>query len=296
MIVDAHAHVFPPAVRERRAALLATEPAFAEIYADADAAMADAEQVLASMDEAGVDRTVIANFAWRAEELVDETNAYILEAAARSGGRLTPFVSLHFPENVGAHGRAETEEAPASARNDLRSAVRRLAAAGARGIGELRPESSGYDLANSDEADLLAWAAAAFDLPVLLHVSEPVGHAYPGKRGLTLDALHRFAQAASGVTVIAAHWGGGLPFYALMPEVAAALDNVYFDTAAGHLLYDPGVFRRVIDLVGAGKLLFGSDFPLTTQARAIARVRDAGLSPEEEAAVLGGNAAALLGL
>ena len=45
------------------------------------------------------------------------------------------------------------------------------------------------------------------------------------------------------MTIIAAHWGGGLPFYALMPEVRDALQNVWFDTAAGHLLYD----RRSID-------------------------------------------------
>ena len=55
------------------------------------------------------------------------------------------------------------------------------------------------------------------------------------------------------MTVIAAHWGGGLPFYALMPEVREALENVYFDTAASHLLYDATVYRRVIELVGVGE-------------------------------------------
>ena len=34
MIVDAHTHVFPPAVRERRESLLDAEPAFAAIYRD----------------------------------------------------------------------------------------------------------------------------------------------------------------------------------------------------------------------------------------------------------------------
>ena len=296
MIIDSHAHVFPPAVIDRRDALLAEEPAFAEIYGDAGAKMATADDVLASMDEAGVDRTVIVNFAWHTEALVDETNAYIIEQAARSGGRLIPFVSVYFGENAGAHGRAETDDAPAVARNDVRSKLRRLATAGARGIGELRPENSGYNLANSDEADLLAWAAAAFDLPILVHASEPVGHAYPGKRGLALDALYAFARAQSGVTLIAAHWGGGLPFYALMPEVRDALDSVYFDTAASHLLYDPAVYRRVIDLVGAEKILWASDFPLTSQAKALERTRAAALTEEELAAITGANAARLLSL
>ena len=78
---------------------------------------------------------------------------------------------------------ADAEEAPAARRDDPRAKIRALASAGARGIGELRPEQSGYNLANSDEADLLAWAAAAFDLPLLVHASEPVGHAYAGKDG-----------------------------------------------------------------------------------------------------------------
>ncbi len=40
MIIDSHAHIFPPSVIARRATLLATEPAFAEIYSDANAKMA----------------------------------------------------------------------------------------------------------------------------------------------------------------------------------------------------------------------------------------------------------------
>jgi hypothetical protein len=295
MIIDAHTHVFPPAVRDRRAELLATEPAFAEIYTDARAVMATAGELLASMDAAGVERSIAANFAWRDEALVDETNEYLLDAAARSGGRLLPFVSIH-PGGGGGHGRAETEEAPAAAKNDARTAIRMLASAGARGIGELRPERSGYDLANSDEADVLGWAAAAFNLPLLVHASEPVGHAYPGKEGLPIAALYGFARSAPGVSIIAAHWGGGLPFYALMPEVREAMESMYVDTSASHLLYDATIYRTMIDLVGAEKILWGSDFPLTSQAKALERTRAAGLTDAEIAAITGGNAAALLGL
>ncbi len=296
MIIDAHAHVFAPRLIARRDELLDTETVFAELYGDAAAKMATADDVLASMDEAGVDKSIICNFAWSDGDLVDESNAYILEAAAKSGGRLIPFVSVHFGEGFAAHGRGETDDAPATGRNDIRTAFRRLATAGARGIGELGPASSGYNLANSDEADLLGWAAAAFDLPLLLHVSEPVGHAYAGKEGLPIEALYAFAKSAAGVTIIAAHWGGGLPFYALMPEVRAAMDLVYFDTAASHLLYEPAIYRHAIDLVGVEKILWGSDFPLTTQAKALERTRAAGLSEAALAAVLGGNATALLGL
>ena len=156
MIIDIHTHAFPPRVIERRQDLLATEPAFAGIYANPDARMATAEDVLASMDAAGVDRSVVCNFAWRSEVLVEATNDYLIEWGQRSSGRLLPFVSMYFPPDAGAHGRAEMEEAPAGAKRGVRERIRDLAAAGARGIGELRPDASGYNLGDSDEADLLA--------------------------------------------------------------------------------------------------------------------------------------------
>lgn len=295
MIVDIHAHAFPPAVIARRESLLATEPAFAAIYGRSRAKMATAGDVLASMDAAGVDRTIICNFAWHDSALIDETNEYLLNEAARSGPSLLPFVSVSLA-GAGRHGGPDVEEAVGAAKQDARSMVRQMASFGARGIGELRPADSGYSLANSDEADLLAWAAAAFDLPVLVHASEPVGHLYAGKGGGPIDDVAGFAQSAPSVTIIAAHWGGGLPFYALMPEMRDVLANVYFDTAASHLLYEAAVYRRVIDLVGVDRILWASDFPLTTQANALARTREALLSDDELAAILGGNAAALLGL
>lgn len=294
-IVDVHTHVFPLAVRERREALVASEPAFAEIYANPEATMGTAGELLQEMDRAGVERAVICNFAWHDDALIEETNEYILGAAHASKGRLIPFVSVSVT-GAARHGGPDVEEAVGERKRDARTKIRQLASDGARGIGELRPESSGYNLANSDESDLLNWAASAFDLALLIHASEPVGHHYAGKRGGPLDAIVGFAQQAQAVTVIAAHWGGGLPFYALMPEVRAALSNVYFDTAASHLLYEPAMYRRVLDVIGAEKVLWGSDWPLTSQVKALERTRDAGLSDGELDAVLGRNAERVLGL
>ena len=40
------------------------------------------------------------------------------------------------------------------------------------------------------------------------------------------------------------------------------LKNFYYDTSASPLLYDMTIFRNVIHLVGAEKIIFGSDYPL----------------------------------
>jgi len=287
VIVDFHTHVFPPQVRDRRKEYLRCDATFREIYSDPRSKLASAEEVLTSMGEAGVDVSVIVGFAWGKTDLCRQTNDYILEAAAGSGGRLVAFCCV-----------------PAHAGDEARTEVQRCAAAGARGLGELRPEpaeglrpwNQGYDLADSEEADLLAWASSAYNLPLLLHVSEPVGHGYPGKRGLDLSSLYHFVDSFPDVTVVAAHWGGGLPFYALMPEVKEALGSTFFDTAATPLLYDPLIYRRAIDLVGADRILFASDFPLLSQGRCLAQVREAGLHEEEQRLVLGENARRLLRL
>ena len=279
MIVDFHTHVFPPQVRDRREEYLRRDATFRELYSNHRSKLASAEEVLASMDEAGVDVSVIVGFAWGEIDLCRQTNDYILEAAARSGGRLVAFCCV-----------------PAQPGDEARSEVQRCAAAGARGLGELRPWNQGYDLVDSDEADLLAWASSAHNLPLLLHVSEPVGHRYPGKRGLELSSLYHFVESFPGVTVVAAHWGGGLPFYGLMPRVKKALATTYFDTAATRLLYSPDVYRHAISILGVERILFGSDFPFLSQRRCLRETKRVDLGEEERRLILGGNALRLLGL
>ena len=79
------------------------------------------------------------------------------------------------------------------------------------------------------------------------------------------------------------------------------LANVYYDTAASPLMYDPTVWSRVTSLVGADRVLFGSDFPLNLYPRLDERPVMARLVDEARAAgmadgVMGQNAARVLGL
>jgi len=279
MIVDFHAHIFPPEVCRRREEYLRRDPTFRELYSNPKASLATADDLLASMDEAGIGKSVVVNFVWQDSALCRLANDYVLESAAASGGRLLPFCIVH--PAAGDEARAEVE---------------RCARAGALGLGELRPDNQGFDLAASPEADLLIWAARTHGLALLFHVSEPVGHSYPGKSGLALESLYRFIEKAPGVTVVAAHWGGGLPFYGLMPRVKKALATTYFDTAATRLLYSPGVYRHAISILGVERILFGSDFPFLAQRRCLREAKRVDLDEEERRLILGGNALRLLGL
>jgi predicted TIM-barrel fold metal-dependent hydrolase len=59
------------------------------------------------------------------------------------------------------------------------------------------------------------------------------------------------------------------------------------------LLYADQVFALAAQVI-PHKALFATDYPLLSQERFLRHVRDAGLSAEHAAAILGGNAARLL--
>ncbi len=279
MLIDAHTHIFPTEFIAERGALAARDKTFGELYGDPAAKLARADELMAAIERNGFDHAVALGFAWSDADLCRRHNDALLAAAAESRGRIVPFCTVDL----------------AGPADRLRAEIARCAAAGARGLGELRPDSQGADL-DGAAGELLAASAAEFGLVLLFHASEPVGHLYPGKTGGDLARLDRFVARHPDVRVVLAHWGGGLPFYAVMPEVREALANVWFDTAATTLLYEPAIYRQVIDLVGAERVLFGSDFPLLGPRRQLRALAAAPLSGSERTQIAGENAAALLGL
>jgi len=278
VIVDFHTHIFPPRFNEYREEYVARDPLFARIYAKPNAKIASCEDLIAIMDEEGIDRSVILNANWSSLELCQETNDHIMESISRYPDRLVGFCSL-----------------PPKAEEAAIAELERCIRGGIRGIGELRPDFQG--LVHGDEAvmDPIFEVALRHRLMLLVHASEPVGHEYAGKQKITPDVLEKLINRFPDMTIICAHWGGGLPFYALMPEVAEALKNVFFDSSASPYLYRPEIFRHVAEIVGVEKILFGSDYPLISPSRIIKQLRSLDMGEEAEALILGGNARRLLG-
>jgi hypothetical protein len=93
-----------------------------------------------------------------------------------------------------------------------------------------------------------------------------------------------------------AHWGGGFFFYELMPEVAKAAERTWYDTAASPFLYRRKIYSVAVTIVGADKILFGSDYPLIPPRRYIEEMEDSGLGEEERRKILGQNIKNLLKL
>lgn len=274
-VVDAHTHIFPPEIVRGREHYLLRDLWFGELYKSPRANLINADDLIVSTNEAGIAQSVVCGFPWRDPGLCREHNDYMAEACAQSAGRLV-WLGIVSPLAAGAAQEAE-----------------RCFHRGALGIGELNADAQGFDLTNGGAARDVFDVAQALDRPVMLHASEPVGHAYPGKGTATPDRLVALLDAFPRLRIAFAHWGGGLPFYELMPEVAAVASRVAYDSAATSYLYRPQVFRVVTDLVGAERVMFASDFPVLRQDRLLRQVRSLPWrDAQEERAVLGATARA----
>lgn len=129
----------------------------------------------------------------------------------------------------------------------------------------------------------------------------------------TLAVLHLIrsgiATRYQRIRFVACHLGGALPL--LLPRLdrlslweapdmpeppsCAAARFWYETTAHGHT----PALRAAVDTLGADRLVLGSDYPYQRNewyVRAVSYVHDAGLSADDEEAILGGNAAPLVGL
>jgi uncharacterized protein len=271
MVIDCHTHIFPPSVIERREEFAGRDAWFGNLYGTG-ARMATRDDLLRSMDRAGIDRAVVMGFGWKEAADCTPGNEYIMESAGRSDGRLLPFITV-------VPGGDEAGEE-----------IVRWAGAGLRGIGELYADSQGFAPGESGALQGVVEACVEHELFLCVHVTEPAGHEYAGKDGNGPAQVARFvATMPAELKLLLPHWGGGFGFYEMMPEIAARTANCLYDCAASHLLYDERVYE-VMNRLAPGRVVFGSDFPLTTQTRMLRRVRAAGLDAADLEAMLGGNA------
>jgi uncharacterized protein len=277
MIIDAHVHLFPPELVAQREWICNRDRWFNLLYADGRCAMVTAEETIASMDRAGIDRSVVFGFAFADLGLCRLGNDYCFDAWRRYPERFIPFLVTN----------------PALGNEGLAEAQRGLEA-GARGIGELMPDGQGFALDDVDLLDPLLALARVHHVPLMPHVNELIGHRYAGKGRQGPEEAYALVTRYPENTFILPHWGGGLPFYELMPRARPLLANVYYDTAASLFLYDDVLFDLALRWA-PNKILFATDYPLIGQRRFLRRVRQAVTDPERLRDLLGENALRVLG-
>jgi predicted TIM-barrel fold metal-dependent hydrolase len=259
MIIDAHTHLFPPDIAADHEPYRARDPWFHEAFASPKIRFATPESLIEEMDLAGVQQAIVVGWPWRDPGLCAEHNAYLAEVSRESGGRIA-WMAIANPVDLAASNLVQDA-------NSL----------GAVAIGEVNADAQAFDWREPSRFRDFAESCQHFGLPVMIHASEPTGHIYPGKGTATPEKIVALAEAFPELRIVAAHWGGGLPFYELMPEVRESLRNVSYDTAASTYLYSFDIFDAVTRIVGAERVIFGSDYPILGIKRFVDRIRETGL-------------------
>ena len=272
MIIDCHTHIFPDEVRRDRDYFCQKESVFFSVYQNPKAKMIGAEELIASMDETGIDQSVICGFPWSETELCALHNQYLINSALRYPNRLVPFLLLHFSD-------------PEWSAKELKEGIEN----GAKGVGEIALYDREMTLQDIETMKPIFREMEQRKIPLLLHTNEHLGHSYPGKGTTPLEIFYQVALTFPSLPILLAHWGGGLPFYELMPEVAEAMKNVYYDTAASPFLYSKKIYRIAKEIVGIERILFGSDFPLVSPKRYFQELEESELSLEDRQKILGLN-------
>lgn len=223
-----------------------------------------AQDCVRSMDEGGVAAAVVMTFA----DLPGPNPAameIVADACRRFEGRLYGFARLN-PGRDGAHEL-------------LRTAITDL---GFRGL-KLHPVSTLAHPAGEETISLVR-AAGELGVPTLFHC---------GDEPLTTPlAIAGTAAACPDSTIILGHMGG---YYHVDEaiDVAEEYGNVILETSA---MPYPDKIAKAVARIGVDRVVYGSDGPMSPPALERQKVETAGLTDEQTALVLGGNALRLLGL
>ncbi|TWJ27665.1 hypothetical protein JD81_01156 [Micromonospora sagamiensis] len=229
------------------------------------------ERLRSALDECGLERAVVCaggtiDLDRLSRQLVegghvetDADNDAVLAACAGTDGRLVPFFFAN------PHRPAE---------------VYRARAAEFRGL-EISPAVHGVGLTDPRVADLVG-VAAEFDHPVYVVCLDRPG---AGVADL-VDLGRRFPQ----VDFVLGHSGiGNIDLYAL--TLIRDEPNILLETSGGYTCVVEAALRRL----GAGRVVFGSEYPLQHPAVELAKFQALRLSPEQWRQVAWDNAHRLLG-
>lgn len=263
MVIDFHTHVFPEKIVGKAMSVLSRNAGNAEPYIEGTAA-----SLISYMDAHGIDRSVVLNIATNPGQQAS-VNRF---AAEIDGGRLISFGSVH-------------PDAP-----DALEELRRIKERGLKGI-KLHPDYQDF-FVDDPRVFPIYETAASLGLITVFHAGVDIGYFEPVH--CTPERLRRVLPVFGGGRVVAAHMGGMM----LWNEVERHLvgQDIYFDTAYCYTRMPSGHAKRIVKNHGADRILFGSDLPWSGAYGEKRFVESLDLPEKEQAKILGGNAARLLGL
>lgn len=261
MIIDAHAHVWP----DKIAGLALSANRLPDLRARGDGTVGG---LTADMAASGVDLSCCLGIANEARH-VDSVNRFVADLTGPGRfGFGTVHVDLPVEENL------------ASLRRHGVTAVK------------IHPLFQGFAL---DDPRLWAILEAFGDeIAVITHVGE--GGSVEANRLSSPRMIADIARQFPALRLMACHFGG----YKILDDAEEMLAgaDVVLETSWPPSLktLQPDRVRRLIRNHGAERIVFGSDWPMTSPAEEIEAISALGLTDDETKRVLGGTLARVLGI
>ena len=261
-IIDAHAHIYPEKIAAKATDTIGL---FYDIKMEMPAGTA--EKLLEEGARAGVTRYVVHSVATTAHQ-VRSINDFI-KREVDAHPEFIGFITLH----------QDLSE------DEVKREVEWALANGLRGI-KLHPDFQKFNI--DDEVAEKFYRAAEGKLPILLHMGDDrYEYSKPAR-------LVRMAKKYPNLNFIAAHFGGyrcwdDSPMY-------KGLDNVYFDTCSSLPFITTERAKELIDMFGADRFFFATDFPMWDAKSELERFYKIPLTDGEREMILAGNIKRLLNL
>jgi predicted TIM-barrel fold metal-dependent hydrolase len=270
-IIDFHTHAFPDSLAPRAVAQLTINAAASGYVPLTDGTVGG---LLASMDHAGITKSVVCNIATNARQMA-KVNDFAISCVGNP--RLIPLGSLH----------------PDASEAELDHELDRLAAAGLAGI-KIHPDYVRVEIDSPAFAPILERCEARGMLVVTHAGYDPVS---PDHFHCTPDRILRILDRHPTLKLVAAHTGG----FDCEAEVLEKLcgTNIYLDTSLSAIRRARSAAQGCAcgDILRAhdpSRILFATDTPWSDPAAEIAFVRSAGLPEEITEMIFHRNAEALL--
>ncbi len=260
MIIDFHTHAFPDRIAEKAI------PALASAGQVKACTTGTTESLLASMDRAGISRSVICSIATRPEQF----DAILNWSQVVKNDRLIPLPSIH-PDDPRCVERVYT-----------------IHKGGFAGI-KMHPYYQNFFL-NEKRLDPLYDALSDTGLLLVVHCGFDI--AYPHIRCADPASVLVLQNRFPKLNLIATHFGG----WKLWDEVEELLigKQIYMEISFALQYLNKKQMLRMLNSHPPGLLLFGSDSPWTDQKECIAELQSLPLPDELLAGILGNNAQKLL--
>ncbi len=262
MVIDFHVHCFPDNIAQRATEAL-SKAANLPLMSDGTVAA-----IKASMKKAGIDKSLILNIATKPTQ----TGKITQWSSSIQDDEIIAFGSVH-PDNL-----------------DWEEQLTNMKAAGLKGI-KFHPEYQNFYVDDHRMYPIYE-KAAELGLIIIFHAGVDLG--MPEPYHCTPDRLKRVLRTIPGAKIVAAHMGG----FDYWDDVERYLvgEDIFFDTSFSLNVMSREQFIRILSGHGCQKLLFASDSPWGNQYAETERLRKMDLTEESRSAIMGGNAARLLGL